>query len=451
MVEFPFKAESQALKLLSSISDGFYRLNIAPVSQNFIREPGTTVTTVNPPVTNTLTKDPYRLGEQEFRDLNPMQNAAPSLPLPVREANEVEDSEDALQLSRQNLERFRHSTRDYAIWNLDRYKTATARSFDHVVCDNDEYKAALFDAARQRKPVVLMFGKSEDPATRQIVENSLKDARDRSGGQGVFVFVDLEATDPNSSIGRYAAGLTEKHGFPMMVCFTLRPGDEYNPARSDAPLYHQTGPVSSFRLIEAINRGVVLMNGLQFPDLPPIKAIMPVVQIESCAQERAQEEPSKQAPDWRASLPESARLIEKARAVGVDRKSAYEILRQAIKVADHEEAVMKAATRAELGFACLEWGFPEQGIAWLLDAGKKHPDIYLNIKFSDRVKQSKLSSAAAEELLYEGMRNPTWYEANKQQALARLLKPHTVELSKPASVELPQVDTVSNFPSPFAS
>lgn len=413
------------------------------------------MTPANPPVTNTtLTKDPYKLGEQEFRDLNAAQSSVPSLPLPASAASELEDSDDSLQLSKQNLERFRHSTREYAIWNIDRYNKATARAFDHVVCDNDEYKAALFDAARQRKPVVLMFGKSEDPATRQIVENSLKDARDRSCGQGVFVFVDLEATDPNSSIGRYAAGLTEKHGFPMMVCFTLRPGDEYNPARSDAPLYHQTGPVSSFRLIEAINRGVVLMNGMQFPDLPPIKAIMPVVQIETGATESVNKEleSSKQAPDWRVSLPESALLIERARAAGVDRKSAYEILRQAVKVADRdEEAVMRAATRAELGFACLEWGFPEQGVAWLLDAGKKHPDLYLNLKFADRVKQSKLTSAAAEEFLYEGMRNPIWYESNKRQALARLLKPSKVELSKPASVELPQIDTVSNFPSPFAN
>ena len=411
-----------------------------------------TGTTVTPPATNTLTKDPFRLGQQEFRDHHSAEARGGGVSLPVQPlTSEMEESEDSAQLNRQNLERFRHSTKDYAIWNLDRYKKATARAFDHVVCDNDEYKVALFDAARQRKPVVLMFGQSDDPATRQIVENSLKDARERSCGQGVFVFVDLEATDPNSSIGRYAAGLIEKHGFPMIVCFTLRPGDEYNPARSDTPLYHQTGPVSSLRLIEAINRGVVLMNGMQFPDLPPIKAIMPVVQIESEAENECETDIVKPVPDWRVSLPESALLIERSRAAGVDRKSAYEILRQAIKVADHaEEDVMKGAARAELGFACLEWGFPEQGVAWLLDAGKKHPDIYLNLKFADRVKQSKLSAAAAEELLYEGMRNPVWYETNKKQALARLLKPHTVELSKPASVPLPEMATVSNFPSPFS-
>lgn len=425
---------------------------------------GSTIATppATKPITTIATRDPFKLGEQEFRDHMPAHSSSSS-PSPSSvslsassgaSAGDEMDSEQAANLHRQNLERFRSSTRDYAIWGNDRYKQATARSFDHVVANNDEYKAALFDAARQCKPVILMFGAPSDPATRQIVENSLKDGRDRSCGQGVFVFVDLDRIDQNSSICRYAEGLIEKHGFPMTVCFTLRPGDEFNPARSDVPLYHQTGPVSSFKLLDAINRGTALMSGMQFLHLPVIKSLMPVVQIESAAADMtppaAKQESLPASADWPNELSESAQLIQRAKAEGVDRKAAYELLRQAVKSADQaDDYVMKSAARAELGFACMDWGFPEQGIAWLLDAGKKNPEIYLNSKFVARVKQCGLAPAAAEELLYEGMRNPTWYEENKKQALTRLLTSSSGELAKPISA-VQDVTPVRQFPSPFS-
>ncbi len=341
-------------------------------------------------------------------------------------------------LTRQNLERFRISLKDYPKWDYDRQIRATTRTFHHRVTDGDNYKEALFDAARQRKPVVLMFGRSSDAATRQIVENSLKDARDRSGGQAVFVFIDMDEVDRDSPPGRYAAGVTEKHGFPMTLCFTMVPGDAYNPARSEVPTYHQTGPVTSERLHEAISRGKAAMALKEFPHVPLSESERPKERMQprlTLSKETIQHlKPS----GFQQDIPESAQIVIEARAKqNDDKRASYELFCRAIACADQSgDSSQKAAARAELGLACIAWGFPEKGFAWVLDAGKIYPDIYRNEKFADRLRHTGLPPATTQLLLQEGQRNATWYEPNKDQAIERLRAPMRFVDHRPVPLEL---------------
>lgn len=350
-----------------------------------------------------------------------------------------QDTRGQGDLTRQNLERFRQSLKEYPRWDADRRRRAIGRVFHHNVTEGESYKEALFDAARQRKPVVLMFGKTSDPATRQVVENSLKDSRDRSGNQAIFVFIDMDEVDSDSPPGRYAAGVTGKHGYPITICFTMTPGDAYNPARSEVPGYHQTGPVTAERLHEAIGHGKLVMANRDFPHVPLAEADRPrertqaklTLSRELIQQLKPTAEPAREIP-YSAQLVMEARSLQKE-----DKKTSYELFCQAIAVADQSsDASLKSAARAELGIACIGWKFPEKGFAWLLDAGKCYPDVYRNEKFADRLRQAGLPPATIQILLQEGQRNPTWYESDKEQAIERLQAPMRFLDHRPVPLEL---------------
>ncbi len=288
--------------------------------------------------------------------------------------------------------------------------------FDQAVTNKEDYKQALFGAAADRKPVVMVFGRSSDPESRQLVETAIKQARAGDSGQkAMFAFVDLDKVDPNSAIGRYGNEYIDRnYGSPFTMVFTQKQGVGKTPVIPEPALFYQRGQLDGDRIGAAIAQAQEIQSQREFADLP-----------DNFRRDRSStaDAPLKNIED----------LLKQANKPELTNQQQYDLYRQAIDAADKlNRPEVSGATRMELGLACIRWGAGHQsggdtqkasqsfetGAQWLLDAGHVNPRIYQDPQFIARLKNSDLPGTAAEELLTRGQQNSDWYRPTQAEAQA---------------------------------
>ena len=309
------------------------------------------------------------------------------------------------------MERFRNQVKNYPQWDAARYQRAVGGTFDAVVNNNDDYMAVVNAAASQNKPVVMLIGSGSDPASRHVIENSMKEAKSRNGRDAVYAFVDLDRVDKNSSIGRYALENMPRQGQepPFTMVFGMSRGDARNPVRADAPTYYTMGPPETAAVNEAVSRLKLQMTG-QFSNLPrPDQLPNPTTRPDAPVQ------PDTRAVDQRTQESIAMALIQ-AQRTG-DKESSYKLYKQAVDLADgSKNPLLQAATRTELGIACLNWGHKETGYKWIMEGASKNPDFFndqKNQQFKERLTQAGVPAASINMMIENGKRDPIWHTKDR--------------------------------------
>jgi hypothetical protein len=310
------------------------------------------------------------------------------------------------QNDRQQLEQFRRQVANYPQWDATRYQAAVSTAFDRVVTNNNDYMASLYEAASQNKPVVMLIGKGSDPASRQVIENSMRQLHARSGRDALCVFVDMDRVDRNSAIGKYAFENMPRKGQepPFTMVFGLSRGDAANPVKADGPSFYRMGPVEGNGAAEAVSRLKLQMEGrfnLPRPDVSPRPDLPP----------RPDVNPNPNQIDPRIQEAFAKALVQAQSQT--DKESSYKAYKQAVDIADSaRNPLLQSAARVELGLACIRWGFKETGFKWIMDGGAKNPDLYNNQKnapFRNRLEQAGIPHNAVEMLIQSGQRDPNWH------------------------------------------
>ncbi|MBX9686718.1 MAG: hypothetical protein K2X27_08450 [Candidatus Obscuribacterales bacterium] len=342
---------------------------------------------------------------------------------------------------KQRAELFRQRVKNYPQWDAARYQRAVGGTFDRLVTNNDDYMQAVTDAAAQNKPVVMMIGRGSDPASRHVIENSLKESRDKNGRDAVYVFVDMDRVDRNSAIGKYAFENMPAKGQepPFTMVFGMSKGDARSPVRAEAPSSYRMGPVDAAQITEAVSRLKYQMGG-RFDSSLPRPQVNPQPGPFDRPTNPKPENPFGGKPEQAPRLdPRVEEAFGKALLQAKqeqDKERSYKSYKQAIDIADSiKNPALQAAARVELGMACVNWGFAETGFKWIMEAGAINPGLYdssRNQAFKERLSQGGVNSSAQELLLSNGQRDPLWFQKDGDAAkkLDAALK---AGLSKPTS------------------
>lgn len=307
---------------------------------------------------------------------------------------------------------------NYPRWDANRARQAIGASFDRSINNNNDYMSAISEAAGQNKPVVMLIGKSSDPATRAVVENALRESRLRTGKDAYFAFVDMDSVDKSSAIGKYAHDSLTAKGQepPFLMVFALNKSAQGG-VRAEAPSFYKMGNPEPATLSDAVSRARQQMSGRfdnntkPSPELRPDQKPTPKPEITP----RPETNPEKpNTPPAENQLREQIALALMQAHQEKDRKAAYESFKKAIDLSDlSKNPMLQAASRVELGLACLNWGFSEQGFKWLLDAGSKCPDLYNESKnqpFRQRLEEFGLPKASRDMLFEKGKSDANWYQ-----------------------------------------
>lgn len=312
---------------------------------------------------------------------------------------------------KQRLEQFRLQTRNYPQWDAAKYQRSVSNTFDRVVTNNSEYMSAMYDAASQNKPIVMMLGKGSDAASRHIIENSLKDSRGRNGRDAVYVFVDLDRVDPNSAIGKYAFENMPRKGQepPFTMVFGMSRGDSTNPIRADQPSFYRMGPVDQISINEAVSRLKLQMTGR-------FNIARPTDQVGPAPDSNPGPRPDANPVDPRIQEAFTLALVQAQRQN--DKQAAYNHYKQAVDLADSvRNPSLQSAARVELGLSCLNWGFSETGLKWIMEGGSKNPALYDNRQnqpFKTRLRQGGMPERAIDLLIQQGQKDPNWYLKDRE-------------------------------------
>jgi thiol-disulfide isomerase/thioredoxin len=109
--------------------------------------------------------------------------------------------------------------------NQKSYESAVRRAADF---NETQYDHALRTAAAQGKAVILVFGSSRSPASRQEME-SIAQTKQQLGNSALIVHIDVDKVDPRSKIGEYVNQHVRPRGVPFTMVFDQRPDQNGNP------------------------------------------------------------------------------------------------------------------------------------------------------------------------------------------------------------------------------
>ncbi len=316
---------------------------------------------------------------------------------------------------KQKLEQFKKQVQNYRRWDANSYQRAIGGSFDRIVSNNDDYMQAVNDAASQNKPIVMMIGSSNDAASRHVIENSLRQARNSNGKDAVYVFVDTDRVDRNSAIGRYAFENMPRAGQepPFTMVFSMsRSSDPASPVRADAPTYYKMGEIDSAPINEAVSRLKLEMSG-RFSNINlPRPTDTSKTRPSDNPGPEYQNQNQNQTMDKRIQEAIALALVQAQRQENPE--NSYQYYKQAIDLADKSgNHLLEAASRIELGIACIKWGFADTGYKWIMDGAAKNPELYnqqRNQPFTDRLKQAGIPDATISLLMENGSKDPLWYQ-----------------------------------------
>lgn len=315
-------------------------------------------------------------------------------------------------------------------WSQSQFDRAVRNTYRYT---DQNYDEALYAAAREGKPIVVSFGSRRLQDTQRLVEQTIPQAQ-RSNPNAIYVFIDLDRVDRNSAIGRYADRNVRNEGLPYTTVFSMVPGQDGRP-QPESPLMTAWGSRSQIASLINQHIGYGLNNMRRYRGQFRVPQARP---REQARREENADDPFSRANEARRESSETRREREvRERPASAERqqlegilqdlnsaaqcrewRQAEEYYRRAISAAERinpqtlEErrqtlqSQMAAEARnsspnpnrtrelsqemtivqrlqearsftcANLGLACIRWGFREVGEEWLAEAALRDPNIF---------------------------------------------------------------------------
>ncbi|MFN8551651.1 MAG: thioredoxin family protein [Candidatus Obscuribacterales bacterium] len=318
--------------------------------------------------------------------------------------------------------------------------------YDRMIKSNfkytqDNYQEAYKEAARTGKPVVAIFGGFENNNSRQLIENSLPDAKNGAAKDAVYVYIDRAKTkDP--VLAKFADGqLAGGHNAAVSLVFSVKPGADGS-IQPESPNFRWQGADRS--MIASFNQAISEAKGKQESYTGKFN---PEALVEKAEKSETGDGTDKKLPTFESARATIAKEL-KAASESKDWHDAERHFHGAIDAADRftpkviqteqdriakalattpqdspefqklaqDQANLtfvknaKAASRAALGVACLEWGqtetnperqqkFREIGSRWIDSAALRDPSLYQNPALIKRIEATGIPADQIESLL----------------------------------------------------
>ncbi|MBX9693081.1 MAG: hypothetical protein K2Z81_11900, partial [Cyanobacteria bacterium] len=116
------------------------------------------------------------------------------------------------------------------------YNASIGRSFQFT---DQNLNEAMARAAREGKPLVMVFGSMNTRDTRGLLDNVIPAARNNT--DAIFVYVDRSRLNPNSELGRFAQRELGNTNWAYTGIFTVRPGSNGEPQLDGNPVANTWG------------------------------------------------------------------------------------------------------------------------------------------------------------------------------------------------------------------
>lgn len=362
-------------------------------------------------------------------------------------------------------------------WSAREYDSAVKRNFRFTEKD---YDRALYTAAREGKPVVLVFGGKNVPDSQKLLNQSFPGGA--MNDRAVTVYVDMDRVDRNSNIGRFVDRNVRNSNLAYTMVFSLSP-DRRGMPTPDSPTMTawggrgEIGGLLQNQLGFAENNMRARRGGFNVP--PEMVREQPRDRVERPENgERFDDTPQGRLAKARADIIKNYR--DGCRATNVrDGEAAFT---KAIKTADavnpsdvrHERSRltteladfyrmdaqaqrkqyqksldirrellqikvledMKWMTRASCGMNCHKWGDAEKGRQYIRDAGDIHPGIFDGSLLRRSAPFYGIKPEAIENIIQQGRRRhgmpPQRLDARVREGAAELPRSQDIPQRPPA-------------------
>ncbi len=287
---------------------------------------------------------------------------------------------------------------------------------------DQNYGQALRDAAAKGQPVVAVFGSKDTPDTQKLLATIAAAAKNGAEG-ATYVYIDMDrvAQNPQSGLAKFVDQNIRGHNLAHTMLFTQKADAAGNPIPEPAMMTTWGGREQIQQtLAEHVKYGQDAMKGRQFNIKPSDQAApkADVVDQTKVAAKKNEEllkdiqtglEDGKKATDWKegekhylkairaadqvdqtavkADMAKAQDAIKAAEAKG-DQNQVKELTTQLQQLQTLQDASWK--TRMELGFNCMKWNpnYKDVGEKWLMSAGDRNPNMYMDPKFRDRLREA---------------------------------------------------------------
>ncbi len=321
--------------------------------------------------------------------------------------------------------------------------------YDKMIKDNfkytqDNYQEAYKEAARTGKPIVAVFGGFEHNNSRQLIENSLPNAKSGAAKDAIYIYVDRAKTkDPE--LARFAdSQFAGGHNAAVSIVFSVKPGQDGS-LQPEAPVMRWQGADHS--MISSFNGAIAATKEKQESykgQFNPTALLEKSDKSDTSDRTERSDKPggsfeiarsaitreitaASQAEDWHDGERHYRAAMKAADSVTpADIKAEQERIAKAVATTPQNSAEFqklvqaqanltfvsnaKAATRADLGLACLRWSetqtdenlkqrFRDIGSQWIDSAGLRNPAIYSNPELHKRLAATGIPADELQKLL----------------------------------------------------
>jgi thiol-disulfide isomerase/thioredoxin len=299
----------------------------------------------------------------------------------------------------------------------------------------DNYGDAYKEAARTGKPVVAIFGSFENNNSRQLIENSLPEAKGGAGKDAVYVYID-RAKCKDGAMASFADGqLAGGHNAPVSLVFSVKPGQDGSIQPEESNFRWQGADrsmIGSFN--QAITQAQEKMQSYkgQFEQSAALNDKTEKIENPSRKFEGTREVITQaiikatETKDWHQSERHYHAAIDAAdkitpQDIQAERQRISQALSTTPQGSEKFQQLMQDAstlrfvenaktfTRADLGIACMKWAneqtgdlkhkFRDVGSQWIKAAGDRNQSIYSNEGLIKRVSATGIPEAELKELL----------------------------------------------------
>lgn len=330
-------------------------------------------------------------------------------------------------------------------WSAGQYDSAVKRNFRFTEKDYDK---ALYTAAKEGKPVVLVFGGKNVPDSQKLLNQSFPGGA--MNDRAVTVYVDMDKVDRNSSIGRFADQHVRNSNLAYTMVFSLSP-DRRGVPTPDSPTMTAWGGRGEIRGLLQNQLGFAENNmrarrgafnvppdmvrdgprdrvdrpegSEKFDDTPQgrlararadilksykdgcratnasdgeaafIKAIKTADSVNPADIRHERSRLTTELADFYRMDPQSQRE---------QQQRMMDIRRELLQTKVLED--MKWLTRASCGMHCHKWGHPDKGRKYIQDAGDIHPAIFDGKLLRGSAPFFGIKPDAIESIIQEGRR-----------------------------------------------
>lgn len=298
-------------------------------------------------------------------------------------------------------------------WLPEEYEQAIQNTFDFT---QESYNEALYTAARLGLPVVAVFGSIATVDTRKMITELIPKAQQSGSNNAIYLYIDLDKIDPQSPVGVYVNNSSLRSEQVVFTStFAMHPGPNGEPTPDSALMTAWGGRDDIAQLLpEYIGYGCEHMRQHLGNFRVPLEC--PAEAEDETLKWRAQvfENASSDLTTIRKELEQAAKsktlvMAEQhyhqamAKADGAassafnNQKILLDLIREEEAKPVQDESLLsslaqeeqllrdlqnaRSFTRANLGLACMGYGFYEVGARWLVEAAKRDTSMLDDQRF----------------------------------------------------------------------